>query len=236
MTYTVLGTDCSIWQDDSSTPQHIDFTTMLASGAKFVFIKVSQATFLDRDYTLNWANAKRAGIPRGGYHYLVWSRPMIDQARFFSGALKADPGELPPVVDFEEGANCPRDAAAQLEIFCTEVERMTGERVMIYTSPGFWKAHGSTSLDWLKYKLWIAHYTTNPEPLVPLPWSSWSFWQYTSRGNGPQYGAEEPWIDLNWYSGSLAEFTTEFGLKPPPLTDKQKIDIMWSDYLLTHPQ
>jgi lysozyme len=224
--YTVQGTDCSNWQNDPSTAQQVDFNKMVAAGAKFTFIKASQETWLDRDFTINWNNAKKSGIARGAYHYLSWGKPAIDQARFFAGVLKADPGELPPVVDFEESKNCPAGASVHLENFCDEFERLSGRRLMIYTSYGFWKAHGTTSLDWLEHKLWVAHYTTDPEPLVPLPWSAWTFWQYTSRGDGPAYGGEAAYMDLNWYHDTLDAFYTEFGLEEPgPIMDKVIVDV-----------
>ena len=34
----VLGLDCSVWQDNNSTPQMIDFNKAVSRGIKFVFI------------------------------------------------------------------------------------------------------------------------------------------------------------------------------------------------------
>lgn len=49
MIYVVQGCDVSLWQDDPSTAQHVDVAKMRSAGAQFVFIKTSQACFLDRD-------------------------------------------------------------------------------------------------------------------------------------------------------------------------------------------
>jgi lysozyme len=231
MTYTVPGCDISIWNNDGSTPQQVDFQTMLAKGAKFVFIKTSQATFVDRDFTINWNNAKKAGIARGGYHYLDWARPAIAQAQFFAGVLQADPGELPPTVDFEEQFNCPANAESQLKAFLDEFNRIMGKKAMIYTSPGYWNQRGSNSPTWLDYKLWLAHYTTG-DPIIPKPWTSWTFWQHTSQGVGPEWGGEAPNIDLNWYHGSEAEFCSEFNLGPLELSDSEKLRRLWE----AHPE
>jgi lysozyme len=211
--YTVQGTDVSIWQDDISTPQHIDFTKMIDSGAKFTFIKASQATYLDRDYAINSENARLAGIPRGFYHYVDWTKPMLDQARFFAGVLHNDPGELPAVLDCEQQSGAPIDSANQFKIFCEEFLRITGKRVMIYTSYGYWGEHGSVNPYWRDYKLWVANYTSAPQPAFPKPWNSWTFWQYTSQGDGPYWGAEEKYIDLNWYKGTEQEFNVEFNIQ-----------------------
>ena len=82
---------------------------------------------------------------------------------------------------------------------------------MIYTSPGYWntngKIKGTSKFDarWLYYPLWIAHYTSADQPIVPKPWEDWLFWQYSAKGNGPKYGAESKSIDLNWFNGDLAD-------------------------------
>src|SRR3972149_1412778 len=95
------GIDISKWQDDNSTPQMMDFGKAYAAGARFVFIKASQATWLDQDFVLNWANAKRAGLLRGAYHYMDWTKPALDQARLFAGVLAGDGGGGAPVLGYE---------------------------------------------------------------------------------------------------------------------------------------
>jgi len=228
MTYTVQGTDISLWQDDISTPQHVNFDTMKNAGAKFVFIKVSQATYLDRDYVLNWNNAK-GKVPRGPYHYMDWTKSALEQARFFAGVLQADPGELPAVLDCEHQSGAPLDSANQFKIFCDEYFRLMGKQIMIYTSYGYWGEHGSLNPYWLNYKLWVANYTTAAQPAIPKPWTNFTFWQYTSQGNGPYWGGEERYIDLNWYKGSIQEFDDEFNINSGsviPPTEPKYLDAM----------
>jgi lysozyme len=228
MTYTVQGCDISVWNDDISTPQHVDFNKMLAAGAKFVFIKASQACRLDRDYTINSENARLAGIPRGFYHYMDWTRSAVDQARFFAGVIQSDPGELPAVLDCEEQKNAPADSASKFMVFCHEYFVLTGKQVMIYTSNGYWGEHGSTDRNWLEHKLWLANYPffqpppPTYKPIIPKPWTEYRFWQYTSRGDGYAYGGEEPYMDLNEYPGTVEEMNAEFGISgsiPPSPTD-----------------
>ncbi len=214
---TTLGLDCSHWQNDKSTPQKMDFKKAAAAGAHFAFIKVSERGGIDVDYEYNWKAAKEADMPRGGYHFLRWDLPATTQARVFCAALQDDPGELPPVADFEAPA---KDGLypsnSMLLAFLEEVEKILGRRPMIYTSPGFWKSHGNNKTTrrpeqfWSIYPLWIAHYftTMNPgitKPSIPAPWSSWTFWQYTATGNGPAFGAESKGIDLNLFNGDLID-------------------------------
>jgi len=208
---STLGIDCSHWQDDKSTAQKMDFKKAAASGAYFVFVKVSERGAIDLDFEYNWKAAKAAGLLRGGYHFLRWDLPALTQARLFCGCLEGDVGELPPVADFEAppaGSLYPSNAL--LLQFLEEVERILNRRPMIYTSPGFWRAYGNNKTTkkpdsyWSIYPLWIAHYGVK-DPLIPAPWQTWTFWQYTNAGDGSKFGAESKGIDLNLFNGSIDE-------------------------------
>ncbi|MDP2965977.1 MAG: GH25 family lysozyme [Pelolinea sp.] len=175
----ISGIDVSHWQNDKSTPQKMNFTKAKAAGAKFVFIKVSERGGMDEDFIYNWKTAKAAYIPRGGYHFLRWDISALLQARIFCELLKDDPGELPPVADFEapiKDGKYPSNAL--LAAFLEAVESILGKRPMIYTSPGFWNSYGKNKItgrfdaSWSYYPLWIAHYTTAAAPQVPEPWKS----------------------------------------------------------------
>lgn len=199
----VKGFDCSHWNDDKSTPQKIDFNKAVAKGAKFVFIKVSERGSIDRDYEYNWESAKAAGLLRGGYHYLRWNLDGKKQAQIFCAVLANDPGELPPVADFEAPGSV---SLKVLEDFLWEVERILGKRPIIYTSPGFWLKNGNTHGKWLNWDLWEAHYTSAAEPMPVRPWiKDWTFWQWTSKGDGLAHGAESKDLDLNWFNGNITE-------------------------------
>lgn len=235
----VLGIDVSRWQDDNSTPQKMDFHRARYAGAKFVFIKVSERGGVDEDFLINWRNAKDAGIPRGGYHFLRWDLSGSMQARIFCGLLKGDPGELPPVADFEAPPRVDLSGVlrypsnALLAQFLEEVESILGIRPMIYTSPGFWNSHGKirgTSIfdpKWAYYNLWVAHYGVD-KPMVPKPWKTWTFWQYSSTGPGPAFGAESKGLDMNHFNGNEEQFRAFLGannpLPEPPPADHQ-IDV-----------
>ena len=229
----IQGIDISHWQDDKSTPQKMNFKKAVDAGAKFVFIKVSERGGIDRDFEYNWDAAKAVGLLRGGYHFLRWDLSGLVQARMFSELLKDDPGELPPVADFEaprKGSLYPSNAL--LEQFLMEVESKLNRKPMIYSSPGFWSSYGRNKVTkqfdqkWAYFPLWVAHYmksyqagVSKPDELEP--WKSlgkkWTFWQYTATGDGPLYGAESKGIDLNWFNGTLTELNDfAYGTVPTP--------------------
>jgi len=213
----IPGIDISHWQDDKSTPQKMDFSKAVEQGAKYVFIKVSERGGIDRDFEYNWAAAKAAGLMRGGYHFLRWDLSGLVQARIFTTVMSDDPGELPPVADFEAPKRDGKyPSNSLLEQFLVETETRTGRVPMIYTSPGYWNVHGRNKVTklidqkWKYYPLWVAHYFEKyvegvTKPMTVYPWGkdNWLFWQYSANGDGLAYGAESKSIDLNWFNGNL---------------------------------
>jgi lysozyme len=216
----IIGIDISKWDGNW------DANKAKAQGATFVFIKASQATYTDPQFLLNWQKAKDAGLLRGAYHYLDYTKPGKDQANAFADLIKSDPGELPPAIDYElrRSDNNPaaalvilRDCLDQLmsrtELFADSVAK----KPMLYASPGFWAEYGDmTKRDyWLQFPLWLAHYTTSMTPLLPSPWPLWKFWQFTAKGPGEVFGSECLTIDMNRFNGTLSELMEFAGVQIP---------------------
>jgi lysozyme len=228
---TILGIDISKWNGNW------DAVKAKQAGATFVFIKASQATFTDPQFLINWQKAKDAGLLRGAYHYLDYTKPGIDQGNYFADLLKNDPGELPPVIDYElrRTDNNPsaalgflRDCLDQL-IKRTELfEDASIKRPMIYTGPGFWIEYGDqTKSDyWIQFPLWNAHWTTSSAPLIPLPWPMWQFWQFTSKGPGEAFGGEGLSMDMDRFNGTLNELMEFAGIRIPVVNLSEKFDTL----------
>ncbi len=195
-----LGCDISHWQGN------VDFNRMHDAGARFVILKASQATWTDNKFVKNYHAARQVGLLIGMYHYLDWSVPAVQQARYFAKLVTDYPPDIEPVIDFEERKNAPGRLAAvsALNIFVQTIEDLTSRVSMIYTSPGYWRDYGDTWEGWTKYPLWIANYKV-AKPVVPKPFSDWLFWQYTDRGDGARYGVSSAQIDLNWFNGTAEQ-------------------------------
>ena len=76
----------------------------------------------------NWDGAKRAGVPRGAYHFVYWCRPAHEQADWFSSNVPQDPDALPPVLDLEwngHSRTCPKKVPREqaLEMTADDAER-----------------------------------------------------------------------------------------------------------------
>jgi hypothetical protein len=103
---------------------------------------------------------------------------------------------------------------------------------MIYTSAGWWNGHVARNDLAKQCKLWVAAWTTAESPIIPNDWGdinqpkTWTFWQYTSKLVGKDYGVSSTNLDGNRYHYSLAQFNQEFktnltplgGELPPPPT------------------
>jgi lysozyme len=228
---TVLGIDISKWDGNW------DADKAKQAGATFVFIKASEATIMDPQFLVNWEKAKDAGLLRGAYHYLDYTKSGFEQANYFADLLKNDPGELPPVIDYElrRTDNDPsaaigflRDCLDQLITRSELFESANIKYPMIYTGPGFWMEYGDqTKRDyWIQFPLWNAHWTSSNSPKIPPPWTMWHFWQFTSKGPGEAFGSECLSMDMNRYNGTLNELMEFAGMNVPVVNLNEKFDLL----------
>ena len=237
----VDGIDVSFWQDDNSTPDQIKWKKAKSAGAAFAFIRASQGTFADSDFTYNWREAKKAGLLRGAYHFFDYRFSASQQANFFTGLLSSDWGELPPVIDLERmpGWSIPVAATllASVKVFVDEVERLANRKVIFYSNPDLILNYLRPVPAWLlDHPLWIAHYGAQ-SPLIG-EWKQWTFWQYTNQGDGPTYGAESKSIDLNHFNGTLKELRAFAGVAEPAptLSLEEMVARLWAAHPELHDQ
>jgi GH25 family lysozyme M1 (1,4-beta-N-acetylmuramidase) len=204
----VLGGDISFWQGIC------DLIKAFLHGWKYVYIKASQGNFADSKYKINRQRAKEAGLKHGAYHFLVWNISPEIQADFFWNTIKDDPGELPPICDFEwnPGAITPAHAFDYLYRFMARMiihTKGTNIKLGIYSVSGFWneaknaipeysKRKIADSTYWQQFILWIA--SPGRIPPVPFgPFKEWHIWQWNWKGDGPYYGTTTSKnVDLNW--------------------------------------
>lgn len=233
----VLGADISLWQDNNATPEKMDMQQARNNGIEFLFIKASQGFSRDPDFYDNWQNAKKAGIPRGAYHFAdkTWGTAK-QQAEAFWNTISFDEGELPPVLDFEARENI---GLSFIKYFLEYIDERSKFTPILYTGQSFWdKLTGSAHADWvLKYPLWMAYPDLKIKspvrgipsdlmdgPLLPNIWKNNNippmFWQFTWVGDGVYYGAESKSFDLNIFNGTRTDFEIMFPNDGEPDEDK----------------
>jgi len=199
----VQGIDVSHYQ-----PQ-VDWDSVKAASS-FVFVKATDSTgAVDPRFASHWSGAKKAGLPRGAYHFFHPKYDVDQQVANFTQHLKSDPGDLPPVVDVEEfkseyqAFTC-EQLAGMLQRFSQATEKALGRKPMIYTNHQTWQTSFCDHPYFNDHPLWLAQYTNNPgqQPKLPPGWKSWLFWQYSESGkvNGIP-GA----VDQSYFNGSAQD-------------------------------
>jgi len=208
----IPGVDVSHWQLE------IDWNEVKRAGVKFAFIKATE--FPDKKTTLyiddllyrNLEGVSAAGIHWSAYHFFRTHIDPVIQAQVFVETV-GEFTSLPPVLDLEAAGCKGEKLNLKVQVFLTEVERLTGRKPIIYTSGGFWRSYmmyeKRVHADWARaYPLWMAQYTTLwPTPLYP--WAGWDFWQYSDKGTLPGFKTH---MDLNWFNGSEEEMLARFNV------------------------
>lgn len=191
--YAIHGIDVARYQGE------IDWPAARRAGVSFAFIKATEGgDHLDPKFEDHWRDAKRAGVPRGAYHYYYFCRPPEEQARWFIRNVPRDSRALPHVLDMEwnhtsptcrlrpDGATVRRDAATFLDI----LEAHYGRRPLIYTTVDFFADTGIGRLRDTEF--WLRSVAGHPRQVYPGAF--WTFWQYTGTGLVPGIRGE---VDLN---------------------------------------
>jgi len=205
-----------------------------SQGVKFAFERAMFGYNEDKEFDRNWRESKRVGIARGAYGWPLHGMNQEELARRFVNRWKNDPGEMPPVADFESTTYHGNATFNELKRFLIEVERLSGVRPMIYTSQGYWNSQPNhTQQYWaLNYLLWVANYTNAPAPRMPSVWANdgvpWTFWQYTSKADCRAYGGDSTYMDLNRFNGDEQAFRNYLGEggSQPPATPTEDVLIL----------
>ncbi len=195
------GIDISSWQGK------IDWARVKSSGVDFAFIKATQgSSYTNPNFHSDWKEAKEQNIPRGAYHFFDPRVPVEKQVlHFVSTVNELHDGDLPPVLDLENEswwlAIAPAKRISMVMAWLEAVEAKFGLPPIIYT--GFYFARDvlktGRHAELVRYKLWIAHYTKAPLPLIPAPWSTFTFWQFTDHAKVAGITGN---VDKNRFAGS----------------------------------
>lgn len=215
--WEVRGYDCSAWNGDQDGIKTMQRT-------QFGFIRAGWGnTGIDPRLAVYRDICATVGIEFGLYWYAKAGFDWRAHANSFYTVWKENPGNLNPVIDAEYTSLPVGQTATWIYNLVHEMEQKTGKRVMIYTGPGWWNAHVARN-EWAQNQpLWVAHWTTAAQPIVPYDWQQkgWVFWQHSADSNcqAAEYGFTngDPDLDLNRYNGSIDDFNTLYGTNIQPI-------------------
>lgn len=198
--YGVYGLDVSHY---SCVIDWDTVTKMNAEGVRmrFAFVRATRGrNFRDYLFDYNWKEAKKAGILRGAYHFYIANEDPATQAKNFLKTVKIEIGDLPPVLDIEDGDGTISDEQLLrgIKTWLIAVEHVTKVRPIIYCNLTYYQRFVVNHFD--TYPIWVARYDV---PKVALPTGRpWQFWQFSKSGR--VNGITEK-IDLNAFNGTYEQ-------------------------------
>lgn len=191
--FPVKGIDISRHNGD------VDFDKVADSGIKFVFIKASEGVnHRDSLFRKNLAEARKAGLKTGAYHFFRFDRNGIEQAQNFLRAVGRQPLDLGLAIDVEKAGNPdnnPKEKVKEELTSMVEYMNLLGHRVTIYTNVDGYYDYIEEVLPGCQ--LWICGFHSNPIN------AEWTFWQYDHHGKIAGIKGD---VDLNVFCGSEKEW------------------------------
>jgi lysozyme len=200
--------------DVSNHQKSVDFARVRQDGYSFAYIKATEGgDWVDPYYAELSANARRAGLRVGSYHYFSFCRPGADQGRNFvtvTGGPRR--GDLPPAVDLEFGGACRRvpthaELDREFAAFVAVLRRNGYPAPVMYMTGSFASRYlndaGTRSSPLAGHRLWARNIIGEPSDLG----GTWTFWQYS---NGGRVDGVSGLVDLNAYAGDAHSFAREF--------------------------
>jgi len=200
--HEVHGVDVSKWQGD------IDWVKLRKSGIDFAYIKSTEGgDHTDDRFDEYWRQARRAGIPRGAYHFYYFCTSAGKQADWFIRNTPKERGALPPVLDIEwnhASPTCkkrpdPAVVRIEMKIFLDRIEAYYGRKPMIYTTVDFHRDNLEGYFG--EYTFWVRSVADHPDNIYNG--REWDFWQYTGTGRVPGIEGD---TDINVFAGDRKDW------------------------------
>ncbi|KAG9242936.1 putative N,O-diacetyl muramidase [Calycina marina] len=183
--------------DVSGYQPNINWSSVKANGAFFVYIKATEGTtYQNPSFSSQYSGATSVALVRGGYHF---ARPSSSsgaaQATYFlahGGGWSADGRTLPGMLDLEyapSGNTCygltPAAMVSWVRDFSDTYHAKTGRYPVIYTTTDWWKTcTGNSAAFGATNPLFIARYASAVGTL-PAGWNYHTFWQFADSGVFP---------------------------------------------------
>jgi GH25 family lysozyme M1 (1,4-beta-N-acetylmuramidase) len=185
------GLDVSSWQGN------VDWATVAANGARWMYTKATESTTYTNPYfSQQYTGAYYAGLVHGAYHFATPNTSSgAAQADYFvahGGGWSQDGKTFPGMLDMEwnpYGAACYGLSASGMVnwilSFSNEYHARTSRWPVIYTATSWWSQCTGNVGDFSSTNpLMLANYNGSPGPM-PYNWGYQTIWQYADSGIFP---------------------------------------------------
>ncbi len=203
-----LGVDVSVYQGT------INWQKAKAAGIDFAIIRLGFRGWgekgslnIDSNFYTNLAGAKAAGVKVGIYFFSQAKTEVeaVEEASLCINKLGGQSLDLPIFIDTETAAGgqgradnlSVAERTAVCVAFCNTVKN-SGYRAGVYSNTYFYTRKLNTS-ELLSYTIWLAEWPSEMTADSKPSYSGrYDIWQFSERGNGPQYGMGSTYVDLNY--------------------------------------
>ncbi len=218
----------------------IDAVAIKKAGFEFAYIQSSRySSQRAGNFDKLVGSLRDAGLSVGAYHFCSHDSDPIQQARFFYAAshgLGTNPGELPPMADWEHCTpshypDHPQHCVSWIAAFLREAKGLWyghGSRSpVIYSYPNYCGLHqpalarelelGAYPLCYASYRqdggipLTVGQAVVHP---IPRPWTKWALCQYSGNVGVRVPGVPGP-CDRQVFNGASGDFAMFLGIPRP---------------------
>lgn len=154
------------------------------SGTIGVIQKATQGeAYVDKTLKPNRKAALDVGLLFGAYHFGTGANG-VSQAKHFLDTVQPDK-KTAVVLDFEDNHAGTSMTLEEARAFATHIHAELGRWPGFYSGHTIKKALG-TAVDPVLKNCWLWLAQFGPTPVVPPCWPTWTLWQYTDGGVGPE--------------------------------------------------
>lgn len=201
--------DISFWQ----RPSAIDYE-VLSANIDGVILRGAYGTGKDTQFETHYENFHRRNVPIGVYHYIIGSENIRQQAEAFNSFTKGKELKLGRWMDVEDIRPGTKVSRNQILEYASINQDMN-----IYTSKSRWQEIMGAGTYLTDRDMWVAHYKTYGEPLIPNGWNKYKLWQWTDKGRLPGYLSN---LDMSRFNGRDYNWNEWVGGEESPAEPPEK--------------
>lgn len=162
---------------------------------RYAYIKATEGNdFVDKLFLVNWANARKAGLYTGAYHYFSMGSSPEQQAKNFIKTVPKEKKSLPPVIDVEISLHYNKQQVRNaLQSLISILEKNYQKKPILYVTYNTY--HSYIKGYFPNSRIWIRDIYFYPD----IGDKDWFIWQFNSRG---MVDGIPTYVDINVLNGS----------------------------------